>query len=142
MSKSPKLLNRQTHEDDRGKVFHYGSSALGGIQRIYFVEPSLESGFRGWHGHQTEGKVFLCINGKVRISTVEILNWQTPTAVGQVKSFELESDRGDLLLIPEGYANGIEPLTENSLVLVMSNRSLEESLQDDFRYPKESFSIG
>ena len=141
MRKSPKLLNRQTHEDDRGKVFHYGSSALGGVQRVYFVEPSLESGFRGWHGHKTEGKVFLCISGRVRISTVEILNWQTPTALGQVKSFELESARGDLLLIPEGYANGIEPLTENSLVLVMSNRSLEESLRDDFRFPKDSFPV-
>lgn len=142
MSKSPKLLTRQTHQDDRGKVYHYGSTALGGIQRIYFVEPNLESGFRGWHGHQSEGKVFFCISGRVRISTVEILNWQIPTPMGSVKSWELEGERGDLLLIPEGYANGIEPLSENSLVLVMSNRSLEESLKDDFRYPKESFSVG
>lgn len=118
---------------------HYGSAALGGVERVYFVAPRLEAGFRGWHGHKTESKVFLCLRGKVRISSVEMVDWQAPTAIGSPKTWELDGEYGELLLIPEGHSNGIEPLEENCVVLVMSNRSLEESLEDDFRYPSDAF---
>ncbi len=139
MTNQPTILKRQVHLDNRGEVLHYGSQALGGIQRLYVVRPSLEAGFRGWHGHKKEAKAFLCLSGSVRISSVRVDDWEKPTGLGPAESWHLDAKVGDLLVIPDGYANGIEPLEAGVSVLVMSNRTLKQSLDDDYRYPHDAF---
>ena len=39
-----------------------------------------------------------------------------------------------ILFIPEGYANGHMSLNENTQIMVFSNKTLQEGLNDDIRF--------
>jgi dTDP-4-dehydrorhamnose 3,5-epimerase len=136
---TPALIDLQTFQDSRGSVRHYGETTLDSVKRVYFITPLLEAGFRGWHGHKFESKIFRCIQGSVRVSSVEILDWNEPLG-GTVFHFELNSKDGQLLIVPAGFANGVLPLEEGSQLMVMSNKTLAESLGDDIRFDQEKFS--
>jgi dTDP-4-dehydrorhamnose 3,5-epimerase-like enzyme len=134
----PKLLNGQDFMDERGSVYHYGATALDSIKRLYFISPSQSAGFRGWHGHKFESKTFRCIRGSFEVSSVRILDWDAPSG-GETYKFHLSADSGELLIVPEGFANGILCMEVGSVLMVMSNKTLSESLEDDFRFDPSAF---
>ena len=139
--KGPALIQPSRHIDERGIVSHFRDTVLDSVRRIYFISSSPEAGFRGWHGHKYESKTFLVIEGTVRVSCVRVTSWDdNPVGVYQ-KSFVLEKIKNELLVVPEGYANGIEACSETATVMVMSNRTLAESQMDDYRFAPESFSL-
>jgi dTDP-4-dehydrorhamnose 3,5-epimerase len=135
---TPALIDLQTFQDSRGTVRHYGETTLDSIKRVYFITPRLQAGFRGWHGQRYESKIFRCLAGSVRVSSVEILDWDEPIG-GDVFHFELNSSDGQLLIVPAGFANGVLPREEGSQLMVMSNKTLAESLGDDIRFDPEKF---
>jgi len=136
----PALVQMITHSDERGSVLHYGDLVLGSAKRVYFIEPKLSEGFRGWHGHKYEGKIFRCLEGSVKISSVKVDDWEFGKSSGPVHSWTLSAEGGELLVVPNGYANGILPLEENCRVMVLSNRTLQESKDDDIRFDEATFS--
>lgn len=135
---SPQLLTGQNFLDERGSVYHYGDTTLDSIKRIYFISPSPSAGFRGWHGHRFESKTFRCIRGSFQVSSVKVLDWDSPRG-GEVFKFNLSANAGELLMVPQGFANGILSLEVGSVLMVMSNKTLGESLEDDIRFDPSSF---
>ena len=139
---SEPLLVSQVHfSDDRGDVMHYGAQTLGSVARIYFIRPKLEAGFRGWHGHRFESKIFRCVTGSFVVASVRVTDWSGNPFQAEPQSWTLSAITGDLLIVPEGFANGILPLEEGSSLMVMSNRTLSESQGDDLRFPPEYFPV-
>lgn len=134
----PKLLKVQNFMDERGSVYHYGENTLDSIKRVYFISPSPSAGFRGWHGHKFESKTFRCIRGSFEVSSVRVLDWDAP-AGGEKYTFRLSGDLGELLIVPEGFANGILSMEVGSVLMVMSNKTLSESLEDDIRFDPSAF---
>ena len=134
----PKLLKGQNFMDERGSVYHYGENTLDSIRRLYFISPSPSAGFRGWHGHKFESKTFRCIRGSFEVSSVKVLDWEAPSG-GERFNFHLSGDSGELLIVPEGYANGILSLEVGSVLMVLSNKTLGESLGDDIRFDPSAF---
>lgn len=134
----PKLLKGQNFMDERGSVYHYGENTLDSIKRVYFISPSPSAGFRGWHGHKFESKTFRCIRGSFEVSSVRVLDWDAP-AGGEKYTFRLSGDSGELLIVPEGFANGILSMEVGSVLMVMSNKTLSESLEDDIRFDPSAF---
>jgi dTDP-4-dehydrorhamnose 3,5-epimerase-like enzyme len=59
----------------------------------------------------------------------------SPSKSEPVKRIVLSGTNPSAVLVPAGYANGFKTLTSDALVLVFSSTSLEESLNDDFRFP-------
>jgi hypothetical protein len=55
--------------------------------------------------------------------------------------FELNANQLHGLFIPGGYANACISLEPESVLLVLSNATLSESLDDDFRFPKETWKL-
>ena len=138
-NREPQLIARERFSDIRGKVFHFRNFNLPDIKRVYFIEPSLDAGFRGWHGHKFESKTFVCVSGSFEVSNVEVEDWENGSSSQPAWTWRLKADSGELLLVPAGFANGILPLEEGSRLMVMSNKLLEESLSDDFRFPENAF---
>ena len=50
------------------------------------------------------------------------------------KEFILSSTSPKFLYIPKGYANGLTNLSSNAKLIVFSDKLLEESLNDDYRF--------
>ena len=134
----PQLVPLRHYSDERGSVFHFNDFELNSIKRVYYIAPLIEAGFRGWHGHKFESKTFRCVRGSFEISSVKVQDWETPLG-GTPQSWELNESEGSLLSVPEGHANGIRPLEPNSLLMVMSNKTLQESLDDDYRFDVKAF---
>ena len=74
------------------------------------------------------------------VSSVKVLDWEKPAGDKPV-SHELKASEGSLLIVPAGFANGMVALEENSQLMVMSNKSLQESLGDDFRFDPKEFAL-
>lgn len=134
----PQLVLLTHYADERGSVFHFSDFELNSVKRVYFIAPLMEAGFRGWHGHRFESKTFRCIRGSFEISSVKVLDWEKPSG-DRPQSWELNESNGSLLSVPAGHANGIRPLEPNSLLMVMSNKTLGESLADDYRFQVGAF---
>jgi len=141
-SREPRLFEATTFSDVRGNVQHFGDLSLSGSKRMYFIENSEVGRLRGWHGHRFEHKAFTCVRGKVVIRSVEIANWERPERLSRMQSWILDGQTKQLLVIPGGFANSIESLERGSIVLVQSNKTIDESLADDYRWAEDYFELG
>ena len=96
--------------DYRGEIFYVNSLDMSEIERFYIIHQNDTSIIRAWHAHQYEKKWFYAIKGSFTTAFVKIL------------------------LIPEGYANGIKADEPDSILMVFSNKVLSEALKDSWRY--------
>ena len=99
--------------DYRGEIFHVNSLDMSEIERFYIIHQNDTSIIRAWHAHQYEKKWFYAIVPEV---------------------FHLSASDSKILLIPEGYANGIKADEPDSILMVFSNKVLSEALKDSWRY--------
>lgn len=138
---SPALIDGFVFADDRGVLTGCNSIDLGVIKRFYFVE-NYESRFiRAWHGHKFETKYLYCVAGSFLIGVVRVENFDKPDPLAKVETFNLTVMKPQLLVIPGGFANGLMNLTENSKLVVMSNKTLRESEGDDFRFDYDYWDV-
>ncbi len=129
----PILVKGNVHLDDRGKIVYCNNCDLTGVRRSYVV--SGRRGFvRAYHGHKIESKIVQCLSGEARI----VLFPMEGRTNDNPFLFFL-SENGDRLLIPEGYYNGLQHLTDDNRLLFMSTTTTEESEGDDYRLPWDSF---
>ncbi|WP_209329505.1 WxcM-like domain-containing protein [Lunatimonas salinarum] len=130
--KEPLLLKGGIHADERGNLLYNNELPKLGfdIKRYIIIEPR---GMRGWHGHRRESKLFTVVNGLVKILLIKPDDWENPSSDLPVSEYLL-SGNGDTLFVPGGYLCGMRCLSENGSVLVCSDKSLEESLNDSYKF--------
>jgi dTDP-4-dehydrorhamnose 3,5-epimerase-like enzyme len=137
----PIFLKGHSYFDERGIVNFNNKVDLSSFKRFYTIQNSQYQEFRGWHGHEFESKLFVAVRGRIIIGAVRVEDWTDPPRTKTPLRFELEADNLDAVFVPGGYANGILSKEQGSIVLVFSSSTLEESKKDDFRIPKETWSI-
>lgn len=129
----PKMIPGTTFVDDRGIMIFNNDVPLDGTKRSYIITGD-KGMIRAWHGHKLETKIIQCLSGRVRICTINMqLN---PT--DERNTYYLIPN-GNTLVIPSGYYNGIQFLSDNSSIIVYSNTTLEGSKNDDYRLEWDKF---
>jgi dTDP-4-dehydrorhamnose 3,5-epimerase len=121
--------------DDRGSLGYINGFPLNDFKRFYTVQNHQQGFIRAWHGHLIERKAITVLRGTALICAVRMTDKTRPSQQEEVHRFVLSESPTDALVIPAGYANGFMTLTANALLLIFSTTSLEESLNDDFRFP-------
>ena len=121
--------------DDRGALGFINGFDLSEFKRFYTVE-NHEAGFtRAWHGHLKESKAILVLRGTALVCAVKMTDTKSPSKDEPLKRVVLSESSTSALFVPAGYANGFKTLTADALIMVFSSTSLDESLNDDYRFP-------
>ncbi|MCB0691795.1 MAG: hypothetical protein KDC16_09130, partial [Saprospiraceae bacterium] len=81
-----------------------------------------------------ESKWFHCIKGNFEIKVIEPDVWIDPSMHSKVYNFDLAENSGDVLFIPGGFINGFKAKKPDSVLMIFSDCSLEESNKDDIRF--------
>lgn len=140
-TKRPHLIKGDIHTDDRGQISFVNDFKFDVIERFYIICNSAEHPLRAWQGHKIDSKFFYCIQGRVKIHFVKIDNWEFPSKTLKVESVILSAVQSDVLNIPEGYANAIESLEENSKLISFTTLPLVNIKEDAVRYPLDYWLI-
>ncbi len=125
-----KLIKGNNFIDDRGVLTFANDFDLtaNGIRRFYNVDNHKAGFIRAWHGHLAETKYLFAEKGTVLVGVVPLNKYES-----QMKKFILSENKPEILIIPGGFFNGFKTLTDDAKLKVYSNRTLEESLNDDIR---------
>lgn len=137
----PRLISGGLAVDDRGQVSFVNDFNFEGVKRFYMVANHGQWFVRAWHAHKKEAKYVLVIKGAAKIGAVSIDNWDEPSKETEVKQFVLSEKTPKVLYIPAGYGNGFMSLTDDLQIMFFSTSTLEESLNDDFRYDARHWDI-
>jgi dTDP-4-dehydrorhamnose 3,5-epimerase-like enzyme len=131
----PHIIEGRASSDDRGRVYFANDFSPAECRRMYIVENFATGTVRAWHAHLHERKWVMALSGAALACAVAIDDWDAPSREATVHRFTLDAQYPRLLVIPAGYANGAMALLPNTKLLYFSDASLEQSLQDDIRYP-------
>jgi dTDP-4-dehydrorhamnose 3,5-epimerase len=131
----PRLIQGGVGSDDRGRVYFANDFDVGPCRRLYLVENFAQGTVRAWHAHRRERKWVTAVSGAALACCVEIDDWDSPSPDAQVHRFSLDASNPAILEIPAGYANGAMSLAAHTKLLYLSDAPLDESLEDDVRYP-------
>ena len=135
MSKEPQLIKGATSTDERGVLSFVNDFDFKSVKRFYVIENASLDVIRAFHGHLKEEKyVFVC-SGRALIAAVEIDDVQNPSKEKEAQRFFLSAENPAILYIPAGYANGIRSLERGTKIIIFSTATLEESKNDDYRFP-------
>ena len=127
MVAEPFIKDLKVFIDDRGVLEQIFNLDLPfELKRIYIIYPRKDIK-RGFHGHKIEWKAFFVIKGCVKFIIIEIDNEKNK------KTFVLDEKKPQLLIVPNGYYNGMMALENESIILCFSSLNLKESLKDDIR---------
>jgi len=136
MDNSPYLIDGGIHEDDRGKLLFVNKFKFDNVKRFYVIKHSNADVVRAWQGHKHETKYFVCLSGGFNIELVRIDNWTNPSIDLNAVGFKLNETCVKILVAPPGFANGIKAFLPNSLLLVYSDKTIDESKNDNYRFDK------
>ncbi len=137
--KSPYLIQGNKHIDERGVISFVNDFNLENVVRFYTILHEDISIIRAWQGHKFETKYFYCLKGRFIINLVKIDDWDSPTIDLSVDTFILEEGISQVLFVPPGYANGFKATLKNSHLLVFSDKTVKDSLGDDYRFDKDNW---
>ena len=137
MQKRQKItIYEGTHwKDERGILTFFNSFQFKNIKRFYQVENSPKNPIRAFHGHFVEEKYVYLVTGKILLCAVPLDKPENPSKKSKVFQYLLSDENPKIVHIPAGYANGFKLLERKSRVIFFSTTTLEESQQDDFRFP-------
>jgi dTDP-4-dehydrorhamnose 3,5-epimerase-like enzyme len=130
----PKIIKGGISTDDRGTLSYVNDFTFSNVKRFYQIENHSQGFIRAWHGHKKEAKYFYVNQGAILIGAVNL-------GTDELFRFTLSSNSPSVLYIPAGYANGIKNLTNNTIITVFSTTTLQESLDDDYRFPYDKWNI-
>jgi dTDP-4-dehydrorhamnose 3,5-epimerase len=131
------LIKGGVHTDQRGSLRFFNNFNLEPIKRFYVSEHPDVDIVKAWQGHKQEQKWFHVIAGSFKIVLVQPDDWDSPSENLEYEEFILDVNKNEVLSIPRGYASGFKALLPKSKLMIFSDFSLEDSLNDDFRYEKE-----
>jgi dTDP-4-dehydrorhamnose 3,5-epimerase-like enzyme len=131
----PMLIEGALAVDDRGSVSFVNEFDLEPVRRFYVVTNHQIGFVRAWHAHRNERKFVTVVQGSALVCCVRIDDWTEPSTELPVSRYVLSSRTPSVLAIPGGYANGFMSLEEGTGVLFFSSALVEESAEDDIRFP-------
>ncbi|MEB2781262.1 WxcM-like domain-containing protein [Algoriphagus sp. C2-6-M1] len=134
----PNLIPISVHKDDRGELRYCNEFDLSSVKRFYSISFGEKDQIRAWQAHKVETKAIMPISGISKIVLVEINDFDKGL-VGQIFEFILDASYPIVLLVPGGYANGLQAKSADSSLMIFSNLSLDEAKTDDFRFEKNKF---
>ncbi len=110
--------------DDRGyfTAIHFAPDS----KRAYLIKNHRAGVIRAFHGHKTESKILFAIRGGFKIVCI---NMET----GDWKKFAITEKGNSVIKIPAKMYHGMVSLSDDSELLIVSNKTFEESKNDDFR---------
>jgi dTDP-4-dehydrorhamnose 3,5-epimerase-like enzyme len=126
----PRLITIPVHIDDRGFLWQLFERE--DIKRVYAVGNFDKNTIRGFHLHHEESKWFFVVSGSAKFVIVNEKN-------ESVQSFILSEKRPAVLYVPPGNYNGWRPLEDGTILIGMSDKTLEESKKDDYRADPNKF---
>ena len=135
----PYLIPGNRIFDNRGSVRFNNNLKFKNIKRFYTVHNYNKNFIRAWHGHFKEEKFIGCLKGTFQISAVKLDKKIKPNRKNKIYSYILNQSNSDFIHIPKGFANGSMSLEDNSELIIFSTSTVEESLNDDFRYDYQSW---
>jgi dTDP-4-dehydrorhamnose 3,5-epimerase-like enzyme len=124
VAKKPEMLDIPTNIDDRGYLWQLFEGSH--VKRVYVVGNFDTDVVRGFHLHRKESKWFFVPRGSAKFVTVDEQTKETST-------FILSDRKPAVLFVPPGNYNGWRALEDGTLLIGMSNKTLEESKGDDIR---------
>ena len=134
----PRIIEGGKHSDERGNLFFNNNFDASVIKRVYFIENSEVSFVRGWTGHKIEQRWFTAFHGSFNIKLIKIEDFESSKKEAEILEFKLNSEKLDILHIPQGYASAIQSKQTGSRLLVMADYFLGE-INDDYRFPLDYF---
>ncbi len=132
-----KLFDRQLFVDDRG---HFTNIPLilpdlnfkG--KRVYVCDNFQKGTVRGYHYHKHEAKIFICLKGGIKFVLLpDDMMIKTPSGVWKPETFTLSGTIPKALYIPSNYANAWQTLTDDTIMIGVSDVTVEQSMKDDIR---------
>lgn len=134
MMSEVKIIEGEIFTDYRGQISSINSFRFEGVKRSYIIHHPDVSIIRGWHAHQHERKWFYCIKGGFTLGLVKIDNWEDPSDSLIPEIFNLSENKSQLICVPAGYANCLKAISDNSILLVLSDVPLPKAYEDSWRY--------
>ncbi|MBD0778830.1 dTDP-6-deoxy-3,4-keto-hexulose isomerase [Maribacter sp. ANRC-HE7] len=134
-----KLISGATFTDERGQLNFFNAFDMASIVRVYEIKHDNIDIIRAWQAHKNEMKWFYCHTGAFVMQLIEIDDFKQPSALLKPKRIVLEAKNPTILELSGGYATGFKAIEEGSTLQVFSDFSLNESKNDDFRYPIEKW---
>jgi len=124
------LIKGNRFVDDRGIMRFNNEFDMTDVKRMYLIEPTPQL-IRAWQGHQIENKWFSVVSGRFEVQVVSMEDHSVK------KAFILSDDIDVVIKIESGFYNGFKALEPQSKLMVYSDKSLGESLNDDYRLSLE-----
>jgi len=132
-----KLYEGKVFVDDRGtlRFFNDFNFEDNGIKRFYQVENHEQGFIRAWHGHKIEGKYAYIARGSAWAAAIDMED------TTNVEKFILSDKNARILFIPPGKYNGFQTLEKDTIIIILSTTTIEQSQGDDYRLPYEKFPV-
>ena len=132
----PKTIEGKLFCDARGRLLTWNeyNPTQGGIKRSYVVKNRENGYIRAFHFHQFEEKYIRVVQGAALFVYYHPTDIKTGDCNGEYQKIVLDSDVPQVLYLPPNTAHGFKTLEENTLILVDSTFTLEQSKADDYRY--------
>lgn len=128
------LINGDLLVDDRGTVTFVNDFGFKDVKRFYMVSNHSRGFVRAWHGHIKEGKYVFVTRGTVKLAVVSMDDMVGATHI-------LSASKPQILWIPPSYYNGFKTLTDNAQIMFFSTLSMNESKDDDYRKPADTWNL-
>ena len=134
-----RLIERTKFVDDRGHFENIPFCLLNQnpsfkAKRVYVCNNFQTGTVRGYHYHKYEQKMFICLRGAVKFILLpgDMMQTKNPTGWSPA-TFILTPDMNQSLFIPGDYANAWQSLADDTILLGVSDKTIEESYGDDVR---------
>ena len=132
----PIFFESNNSSDERGTVSFTNDLNLQKAIRTYKVENRQLKTVRAWHGHKVEEKWVNVEQGEFLVCVVKVDDFTSPSKDSDIQTYKM-SPKDGFLYIPPNFANGAMNLTEDNAIRYYSSSTLEESLNDDFRFESD-----
>ena len=131
------LFDTQVFVDDRGhfRNIPFILSEFNFVgKRIYICDNFQKGTVRGYHYHKNEAKVFICLKGGIKFVLLpdDMMIKMTSNA-WKPEIFTLSGTIPKALYVPANYANAWQTLTDDTIMIGVSNATVKQSMKDDKR---------
>lgn len=129
-----KLIPVKVFVDDRGYVFQIvqeSDKTFPKLERLYLVGNFSRGTIRGFHRHEKEWKAFFVISGSAKFVLVDDGK--------NIETCVISSKNPTLFIVPPKIWHGWMSLEKNTMILGISNFTIDETKKDDFRKSPDSF---
>lgn len=121
--------------DNRGSLKCINDFDMSNVKRFYQIKNHRKGFIRAWHGHREEAKYVYVASGSALIGTVDLENEKL------VSKIVLSAEKPQVLYIPKNHANGFMNLEDDTRIIFFSNKSFEDTKDDDIRFPYDRWDI-